>query len=608
MSQQGIQDKLKTLPAKPGVYLFLDAAKTVLYVGKASNLQNRVRSHFSPYGQTPKLQTLVSKTADIDFIITSSEQESFILENNLIKKYQPRYNVRLKDDKTYPYLKIALSDDWPNIQVTRRLIDDGSRYFGPFASASSLRRTMNLLNKLFPYRTCKGPITGTSTRPCLEYHLNRCAGPCIGAVSKEEYRGIIDQVILFLEGKHERIIRQLKSKMAKASANLEFEKAASIRDQIQSIESIMEQQKVVSNRKVNEDVIAIARDSNVACAQVFSIRGGKLLGKEHFIMEGIQDESPAEIIASFVEQFYGSGANIPPQILLQVEADNPQLVESGLVSKSGHRVRLIVPRRGEKKKLVDMVAENASDLLEQFRIKWLADSGKIRLWRTALEELKEALSLPRLPNRIECYDISNIRGTSAVGSMVVFENGQPKRSHYRRFKIKSVSGIDDYAMMQEVIRRRLARASTGEGQSWGIVPDLVLIDGGRGHLNAVLEILRRDGAEAVPVASIAKEYEELFVPEVDEPIRLPNNSQALYLVQRIRDEAHRFAITYHQNMRGKSALTSGLDEVPGIGPKRKKALLRKFGSVKRIREASANEIASVQGMSKGAAEKVKEYL
>ncbi len=605
MSHRDIQEKLKTLPAKPGVYLFRDAAKTVLYVGKASNLQNRVRSYFLPYGQTPKLQNLVSKTADIDFIITSSEQEAFILENTLIKKYQPHYNVRLKDDKTYPYLKIALADEWPNVQVTRRLVDDGSRYFGPFASASSLRRTMNLLNKLFPYRTCKGPVTGTDTRPCLEYHLNRCAGPCIGAVSKEAYRGIIDQLILFLEGKHECVIRQLKNKMAKASANLEFEKAASIRDQIQSIENIMEQQKVVSNRKVNEDAIAIAQDKSGACAQVFSIRGGKLLGKEHFIMEGIQDESPAEVMASFVEQFYGAGANIPPQILLQVEVDNPQVVESGLESRCGHRARILVPHRGEKKKVVDMVAENVSELLEQFRMEWFADSGKTG---AALKELKEVLSLPRLPNRIECYDISNIRGTSAVGSMVVFENGQPKRSHYRRFKINSVSGIDDYAMMQEVIRRRLARASTGQGQSWGIAPDLVLIDGGRGHLNAVLEVLRKGGAESVPVAGIAKEYEELFEPEVDEPIRLPNNSQALYLVQRARDEAHRFAITYHKNVRGKSALSSRLDEVLGIGPKRKKALLRKFGSVKRIREASADEIASVQGMTEGTAEKVKEYL
>ena len=599
----------QALPDKPGVYLFRDSDGIVLYVGKASSLHHRVRSYFAPQALPPKLQKMVFRIADIDFIVTDSEQEAIILENNLIKKHRPYYNVRLKDDKGYPYLKITLAEEWPGAQLTRRLTEDGSRYFGPFASAGSLRKTMNLVNKLFPYRTCKKVITGPNVRPCLKFHINRCAGPCIGAVSRDEYGEIIAQVILFLEGKHERVIRSLKKKMSKAAANLEFEKASSLRDQIQAIESIMEQQKVVSPRKIDEDVIAIAQEKNEACAQVFFIRGGKLLGKEHFVLEGVQDEKPGQVMNSFVEQFYSSGTNIPPQILLQTEVEDKSLIESWLESKRGRSVRLLVPRRGEKKKLVDMVAENASELLEQLRIKWLADTGKTA---AALEELKNQLHLPRLPKRMECYDISNIRGTAAVGSMAVFEDGRPKPSHYRRFKIKSVIGIDDYAMMQEVLWRRFGRGTgnkeQGTREGWASVPDMVLIDGGRGHLNAALKAIGEMGIESIPVASIAKENEEVFVPEVADPIILSRNSQALYLLQRVRDEAHRFAISYHIRVRGKTALTSGLDEVPGIGHKRKRTLLKKFGSVKGIKEASLDDLASVPGITRPLAEKVKEYL
>jgi excinuclease ABC subunit C len=542
--------KHSQLPDKPGVYLFRDDGGAVLYVGKAASLQHRVRSYFTPQALPPKLRKVVSMVADIDFIITDSEQESLILECSLIKKYRPYYNVRFKDDKSYPYLKITLAEEWPGVQLTRRLIEDGSRYFGPYAGPGSLRKTMNLVNKLFPYRTCKKVITGAKTRPCLKYHIHRCAGPCIGAVNREEYQSNIAQVILFLEGKQAQVIRELKKKMSAAASRLEFEKAASLRDQIQAIESIVEEQKVVSARKVNEDVIAIAQDRNEACAQVFFIRGGKLLGKEHFLLEGVQDEDPCQIITSFVEQFYSSGASIPPHILLQTELVDKPLIEGWLESKRGCRVHLLTPCRGEKKRLVDLVAQNASALLEQSRIKWLADSGKIA---AALEELKNCLCLPRMPQRIECYDISDIRGTAAVGSMVVFMGGQPKSSHYRRFRIRTVAGSDDYAMMQEVLRRHFRRASTAwqeeTGQSWGSTPDLVLIDGGRGHLNAALDVIRELGIEFLPIAGIAKENEEIFLPQAAEPIILPRNSQALYLLQRIRDEAHRFALSYHLEVR-----------------------------------------------------------
>ncbi len=595
----------QSLPHKPGVYLFRDDSRKVIYVGKASNLYNRVRSYFTSQPTIPKLRRMIPQISDIDFFITDSEQEALILESNLIKKYRPLYNVRLKDDKSYPYIKVTLYEEWPRVMLTRRLKEDGSRYFGPFANAGSTRQTMNWINKIFPYRTCNKVITGKDKRPCLKYHIKRCAGPCIGAVSKDEYRDIIDQVILFLGGKQEQVIRKLKTEMNRASASLEFEKAASLRDQIQSLERLIGDQKVIYSRKVNEDVIAVARQANTACAQVFFIRGGKLLGKEHFVLEGVSDEKPGKIITTFVEQFYNASADIPAGILLQTEPEDKALIEGWLQSKIGHRVKLTVPRRGTKKQLVEMVAGNASEMLEQLQLKWLADSGKTG---AALEEIKIRLSLQGMPKRIECYDISNIHGTSAVGSMVVFEDGQPRSSHYRRFKIKTVSGIDDYAMMREVLRRRFGHGTQSTGESWGVIPDLILIDGGRGHLNTVLQLMHEMGIDSVPLSSIAKENEEVFIPNATDPIILPRNSQGLYLLQRIRDEAHRFAISYHTRVRRKAAFASPLDQVPGIGPKRKKALIKKFGSIKGIKAASSDELASIPGMTESLAERLKDYL
>jgi excinuclease ABC subunit C len=603
MRLENLEQQLNSLPTKPGVYLLKDEAGAILYVGKGLNLRNRVRSYFStPQALSPKLQRMVAKVRDIDCIITDSEQEATILECNLIKRHHPHYNVRLKDDKNYPYLKININEEWPRLYITRRFEDDSARYFGPFASAGSLRKTLDLVKKIFPYRSCNKKITGADARPCLEYHIHRCLAPCIGAVSNEEYHAVIRQVILFLEGRQGLVVQELRRKMAKAAANLEFEKAALLRDQLQAVERVMERQKMVSTARGDEDVIAFAREGDDACVQVFFIRGGKVIGREHFIMEAAQDEEPGEIMASFVQQFYDSAPYVPPRILLQAEPEELPLIETWLKGKKGSKVELRVPRRGERKKLVDMVAENASQTLEQLRVKWLTDSGKLS---AALEELMEQLQLPRLPQRVECYDISDIRGTAAVGSMVVFENGRPKSSGYRRFKIKAVAAIDDYAMIREVLQRRFGKVD--KAGTWGITPDLVLIDGGRGHLNTALDVLRELEIE-VPVASIAKEREELFVPDVAEAIILPRNSQALYLLQRIRDEAHRFALAYHQRVRQKAALTSELDSVPGIGPKRKRVLLRKFGSLQGIKEASLDELAAAPGMTKKLAEKVKEYL
>lgn len=605
MEQGHFEEQLKALPTKPGVYLLRDGVGKVLYVGKAASLRHRVRSYFStPRTLAPKLQKMIARARDLDFIVTDSEQEAIILECNLIKKHRPRYNVRLKDDKSYPYIKVSVNEEWPRVFLTRRFEDDGGRYFGPFASAGSVHRTLELLKKLFHYCSPRWVITGKKPRPCFDFYINRCVGACSAEITKAEYREIMEQVILFLEGKQEAVIRDLRRKMDEAAATLEFEKAAFLRNQLQAVENVTEGQKITSTTRDDEDVIAFARERNEACVQIFFIRGGKLIGREHFILEGTQDEDPSQITASFIQQFYGSAPYIPPQILLQTEPQDMPVISSWLQSLREARVRLRVPHRGEKKKLVDMVAENAAQVLGQMRAKWLADSGKTA---AALRELEEQLHLPRLPKMVECYDISDIRGTSAVGSMVVFENGRPKPSNYRRFRIKTVASIDDYAMMQEVLRRRFKRTRVEDGSSWAVIPDLVLIDGGKGHLTSALEVAQELGIDFVPFASLAKENEEVFLPGSAEPLILPRDSQALYLLQRIRDEAHRFALSYHLKVRRKTAMTSAL-EIPGIGPKRRRALLKHFGSVREIKEASLEELAAVPGMTRPLAERVKEYL
>jgi excinuclease ABC subunit C len=605
VGQDRFQEQLKALPAKPGVYLLRDGARNVLYVGKAASLRHRIRSYFgAPRSLIPKLKSLVAEVEDLDFIVTDSEQEAIILECNLIKKHRPRYNVRLKDDKSYPYIKVSLNEEWPRVFLTRRFEDDGGRYFGPFASARSVHRTLDLLKGLFLYCSPRSVITGRKPRPCFDYYIHRCVGACSGEITKEEYRDIIKQVILFLEGKQALLVRDLLRKMEQAAADQAFEKAASLRDQLQAVEKVTEGQKVVSTTRGDEDVIAFARERNEACVQIFFVRRGKLIGREHFVLEGTRDEEPGGIMATFIEQFYGSAPFVPPEILLQTEPQDMPLICSWLQDRRGSKVRLKVPHRGEKKKLVDMVAENCAQLLEQMRAKWLADSGKTA---AALKELEERLALPRLPMRVECYDISDIRGTSAVGSMVVFENGRPKPSNYRRFQIRTVDSIDDYAMMQEVLRRRFKRANSHDSSSWAVVPDLVLIDGGRGHLASAVEVMQQAGIDSIPLASLAKENEEVFLPGSAAPVLLPRDSQALYLLQRIRDEAHRFAHSYHIKVRRKKGMSSALD-VPGIGPKRRRALLKQLDSVRAIREASVEELAAVPGMTPALAERVKEYL
>ena len=621
MVDSNLQKILDNLPIKPGVYLHKNKQGKVIYVGKAVNLRSRVRSYFHKSArQHAKTNRLVKEIADIDFIVADSELEALLLENTLIKKYQPHYNVRLKDDKRYPYIKVHWQEDYPRVTTTRRLQNDGARYFGPYTAAWAAYQTLDLVRKIFPYLTCTRTITGQDERACLYYHIGRCAAPCIGAVNKEEYRRIIDDLCDFLNGQTGPVVAELQQEMQAAAAQLDFEKAAQLRDQLKAIDQVVEKQKVVNAGTLNEDVIAFARADGDACVQVFFIRGGKLVGRDYFVLDGAVDEADSEIMSSFLKQFYDQAANIPPQILLPQEVDELMIIRDWLKSKRGQKVTLKVPRRGKQKKLLDMAAQNAAETLSHLRARWAADETK---QTEGLTELQQALDLAEPPVRMECYDISTLQGTNTVGSMVVFVKGVPRKSDYRRFKIRGVRGQDDYAGLQEMLRRRFKRM-TDKGytpdttapkpkaqhdNAWALIPNLIVIDGGKGQLNAALEVLDEfDLRDAIPIIGLAKREEEVFVPEQPEPIVLPRGSQGLFLLQRLRDETHRFGVTYHRNLRGKSAIRSSLDDIEGIGPKRRQALLRKFGSIKAMREASVDELAAVPGMNRRVAEQLKEQL
>jgi len=596
--------QLKALPAKPGVYLFKDKEGKVIYVGKAANLNSRVRSYFgAPSSLSAKIQRLVAKIQDFEFVVTNSEQEALILECNMIKKYTPRYNVRLKDNKTFPYLKIDINEDWPGVHITRRVQKDGAMYFGPFASAGSVRKTLRLIKKIFPFRSCSKRINGKAKRPCLDYYIRRCLGPCIRAVEKQEYHDVINQVVLFLRGKQELVLRDLNAKMKAAAQQLQFEKAALLRDQINAIEKVIEGQRIAITLQGEKDVIGLAQNEKQAYVDLFSIRNNKLISQDHFIMEGIRGESPGQIMTSFVKQYYAAASYIPPLVLLQHPVDEPAVLSEWLGQQRGSRVEIQVPQRGAKKKLIDTAAENAAQGLQLTQAKEM----KVEVISSGLRELKNRLRLPKMPRRIECYDVSNIQGALAVSSMVVLEKGRPKPAHYRRFRIKTVAGADDYAMIRETLRRRFKRGLTSEG-TWAIIPDLVLIDGGKGQLNAALEVRRELGLDSTPMASLAKENEEVFIPGAPQPIYIAKDSPALHILQRARDEAHRFAISYHRRLRHKEGIASALDNIPGIGPRRKKALLKKFGSIEAIREASPEELSQTEGVTSALAKKVKEEL
>jgi excinuclease ABC subunit C len=610
---------LDNLPTKAGVYIYKNEAGKVIYVGKAVNLRARVRSYFHDSAQqTHKIRHLVDEIADIEFIVAGSELEALLLENTLIKKHQPRYNVRLKDDKRYPYIKVHWQDLFPRVTTTRNIQNDGARYFGPYTAASAAYQTLDLLRKIFPYLTCTRDITGRDERACLYYHIGRCAAPCIGVVNQEEYRAIIQGLCDFLAGHTEQVVAGLEREMQQAAEALDFEKAALIRDQLRAIEHVVQAQKVVSPDLEDQDVIAFARQNSDACVQVFFIRGGRLIGREYFLLEGTAEEEDQAIITSFVKQFYDQITSVPPEILLPEEVDEVMIIRNWLSSKRGAEVTLNVPREGQPHELVQMAAENAAETLTHLRAQWQADESK---QSDGLADLQQYLNLPEPPLRIECYDVSTLQGTNTVASMVVFVKGVPRKSDYRRFKMRAVKGQNDFASMQETLRRRFKRMQDAGYQSvadpgkndeynaWSLLPDLVLVDGGKGQLHAALVVLDEfELRDAVAIAALAKREEELFVPGRSEPVMLPRNSQGLFLVQRIRDEAHRFAVEYHRRLRGQQGIASQLDQIPGIGPRRRQVLLKAFGSVEAIREASVEDLAAVPGMTRRVAEQIKSLL
>ncbi|HEY5488069.1 MAG TPA: excinuclease ABC subunit UvrC [Candidatus Limnocylindrales bacterium] len=606
---------LKRLPDRPGVYLMKDTRGTVIYVGKAQSLRNRVRSYWQKQtggGESQLIRSVIDKIADLEYTMTDSVSEALLLEINLVKRYRPRYNVRLKDDKSYPFIKITLADDFPKIERTRKLPADGSRYFGPYASASSVDEAMNLIRRLFPFRTCGLDIhegRKAIERPCLLYHIKRCQAPCVGYIGKAEYRADIAQIERFLEGRQEDVARELTRQMQAASEATEYERAAALRDKVKAIERTMESQKMAAHATTEEDVLGLARQDTQAAVQLFAVRGGKMVGRDVFLLDAPREIDDATVLSGFVQQYYSRATSTPPVVLVPTLPDDAADLEEMLTACRGAAVRLHVPRRGAKRELLDLATRNATETLAREHARWLADQGKTL---AALEELAEALDLPAVPARIECYDISNFQGAQSVGSMVVFEDGKPRTGEYRRFRIKEVKGANDYASHQEVLRRRFRRAKVGEEGveeelRWQL-PDLVVIDGGKGQLSAAKEVLDDLGYHDLAVVGLAKEREEIFLPERDEPVLLPTTSSALYLMQRLRDEAHRFAITYHRSLRAKAATRSAFDDLPGVGPKRRAALLRVFGSAKRVREAPLEQVAAVPGIGASLAAKIKAGL
>ena len=615
-----IKDILKKLPTKPGVYLHKDKHGTIIYVGKAKNLRNRVRSYFHTKVDSVKTERLRQNIVDIDIITVESELEALLLENTLIKKHRPRYNIRLKDDKRYPYIKVHWKDDFPKVTVTRRMVRDGNRYFGPYTSAWAVHQTLDMLRKVFPYLTCDRIITGNDPRACLYYDIKLCNGPCIGAVNREAYRAMIQKLMDFLEGKSDEVQKEIREKMMAAAESLDFEAAARYRDQLKAIDSVVAKQKVISNASADQDVVAIAREEGDACVQIFFIRHGKMIGREYFLLENTDGEEDKQVLHEFLTQFYDTAAHVPKEVLLQSGVDEARIIEQWLRQKRGTKVQLQIPQRGQKKELVEMAATNAVDTLATLRQQWASDRSK---HTTAMNELKESLDLPSQPTRIECYDIAHTQGKHTVGSMVVFVQGAPRKSDYRKFNVQTV-GNDDYGAMKEVLTRRFTKYKEAQGGelhdakdsitrkkelAWSLLPDLLLIDGGKGQLRMAREVLAAfDLEDEVPVASLAKREEEIFVPNKPISVLLPRRSQGLYLVQRVRDEAHRFANSSHRKRRSKAGTASILDAVPGIGPKRRKLLLDRFEGLEGLRAATVEEIASVPGIPVDVAEAVKGHL
>ena len=610
---------IKNLPDKPGVYLMKNSLGEVIYVGKAKVLKNRVKSYFQKSkNHSEKVKVMVKNIAEFEYIVTDSEMEALILECNLIKKYSPKYNILLKDDKFYPFIKITVNDDYPRVFVTRRFAKDGSKYFGPYTNGSAVYETLDLIYKIFPLRNCKLVIkeNGEKVRPCLNYHIKKCLGPCEGHISKEEYGKMINDIIDILSGKETYITKMLKSDMEKAAEELEFEKAASLRDKILSINAIAEKQKIFKTMEGDEDFINIEQDEKDSCIQVFFSRDGKVIGREHFIFENTANESIGEIIEDFIGSFYGGTAKIPKTIYVP-QIDNFDLMEEYLTIKRGAKVWIKVPQKGQKKEMLEMVKNNATITLEKFKDKYLKDK---EINRISLLELQDLLELEECPQRIEAYDISNIQGVDSVGTMIVFEEGRAKNSDYRRFKIKTVKGANDYDSMREILTRRFnhgldeikaiqqrdLKLSAGKFSTF---PDLIMMDGGKGQVNVALEVLQSLNID-IPVCGLVKDdkHQTRGIIYNNNELIINKSSNLMQLIRRIQDEVHRFAITYHRSLRDKRTLHSVLDDIPYVGEKRRRALLMKFGSVDNIKKASMQELLETQSIDKKSAESIYNYF
>ncbi|PIU67709.1 MAG: excinuclease ABC subunit C [Armatimonadetes bacterium CG07_land_8_20_14_0_80_40_9] len=594
---------LQAFPNKPGVYLMKDKGGRIIYIGKAGSLKGRVRSYFTKREDlSPRIRLLINKVADIEYLVTDSQIEALVLENNLIKKHHPYFNVRLRDDKTYPYIKITTFEDYPRLQIVRRMQADKAAYFGPYTNVSSMRETLSLISQTFPLRTCNKKINGKERRACLNYQIKRCLAPCVGGVSKDDYLQLVKNVCSFLAGKQEKVVKDLQAQMERASHNLEFEKAAQIRDKIQTIEKVIEKQKMVLPKVKDEDIIGISHNENSACLEVFFVRQGKLLGEEHFIMEH-KKALKREILTTFVKQFYLRAARIPPRIVIPFEIEERESIEDWLSEKRGGKVFFKIPRQGEEKGLINLANKNANLHLTES-----LSQDKEERKKEVLDELQNLLNLKSSPLRIEAFDISNLGGKEAVGSLVVFLEGKPNKGDYRRFKIKTVEGANDYAMLGEVLSRRF---QSPPFKPSSLMPDLLLIDGGKGQLNSCLLVLKRLGLSKIPAIGLAKKEEHIFIRDKDGSLSrlvLAKDSKVLHLLQNVRDEAHRFALSYHKKLRKKKLEESRLDKILGIGKRRRQRLLSHFGSLERIKEASLEDLQKVAGISKELAKKIKSKL
>jgi len=594
-----LQEKLDRLPDRPGVYLFKDAKSQVLYIGKSASLRSRVRSYFQESrGRDPKTDLLVGQIRDLDFIVTDNELEALILESNLVKKHRPRYNIILRDDKHYPFLKLTTNEDFPRLVVARRVQKDGALYFGPFYPATAMRETLRLVRQLFPLRTCRIKIDGTLERPCIQYYIHRCNAPCTGWETKEGYAQTVRDVQRFLEGKDDDLAKDLTREMEAAAAELRFERAAVLRDQIQALNTVRERQKIISTDEADQDIVGVVRQGSDACVQLFFVRKGRLLGRESFFFDKVAGWSDGEILGAFIRQFYAGTVTPPPEILLSEGIPEAELTLEWLGRRREGRVEIHVPRRGTKREFVEMAEQNAALALQTHLL------SRDNRQQVILDDLRRTLNLPTVPNRIEGFDISQIQGSEAVGAMVVWENGAMKKDDYKRFKIRSVRGADDYAMMEEVLSRRYARAL----EEGGVLPDLLLLDGGRGQLNVGVKVLEDLGLDWLPIVSLAKREEEVYTPDTLQPLILDLTSPGLLALRKIRDEAHRFAVSYHKKLRSRRTIQSVLDQIPGVGPAIRTNLLKALGSARKVREASVAQLAAVPKVTPRLAQRIYAFF